>query len=471
MTYVPHTEAERRAMLAAVGVATMEDLFEDVPVVRRFPPLALPPRLSELEVERECAELAAANLEVSRRPFFLGAGVYRHFVPATVDAVLQRGELFTAYTPYQAEASQGMLQAAFEYQSMICALTGMEVANASHYDGATALAEAVLLALAAGKGKRRRVLVWPTVDPRLRQVVRTYLRGANADLEDLPPGLLEDAAADELLLERIDEGTAGCVVQSPDFFGQFQPLGAVARRAHEVGALLIAIPDLIALGLFRSPGEDGADVVAANGQCLGIPPSFGGPHLGVFATRQEHLRRTVGRLVGEATDGDGERGYVLTLSTREQHIRRQRATSNICTNAALMAVAAAVYLATLGKSGLRSVSEICFQRAHAAARRLGELPDCRVNPQAPERPFFKEFVLELPLAAAEANRILLQEHGVVGGYDLGLLDPRWRNRLLLAVTETCSKDDIDRLVDGIEAAVQARRVAQESGREASREVR
>lgn len=434
MTYVPHTDEDRQSMLAAIGAPDLETLFDDVPASVRFPDLDLPPPVSEMEIDRELAELAGSNVDVTTRPSFLGAGSYRHYIPATVDTVLQRGELLTSYTPYQPELSQGMLQARFEYQSMICALTGMDVSTASHYDGSAALAEGVLLALGVGGPTRRRVIVPRTVNPSYRRVLATYLQSTDANL------------ADEGLL---DEHVAACVVQNPDFYGQLGPLSDFARRVHDVGALLIVIADPIALGMFRPPGHDGADIVVADGQPLGIPLSFGGPRLGILATKQQHVRRTSGRLVGETVDAAGDRGYVLTLTTREQHIRRERATSNICTDAALMAVAAAVYLSTVGSSGLRRIAELCYHKSHYAADRIGQLPGFTVNSHAPDRPFFKEFVIDLPVPATEVNRRLLAAHDIVGGYDLGHLDPEWRHRMLVAVTETCTRDDIDRLASGL----------------------
>jgi glycine dehydrogenase subunit 1 len=446
--YVPHTDADRQAMLDAIGVERLEDLFADVPQDRRFPDLALPPKSSELEVERELRELAARNVDGTQRPCFLGAGSARHYVPATVDAVLRRGEFYSSYTPYQPELSQGFLQATFEYQSMICRLTGMDVSTASHYDGATALAEAVLLALAAAGRDRDRVLVSPTLHPQYREVLETYLAGTSAVLE---LGEAPDPDASRLAA-RLDRRSAACVIQSPNFFGQLEPVRELAEAAHAAGALLVVVPDPIALGLFRSPGEDGADLVAAEGQPLGIPVCFGGPHLGILATKQAHLRRTAGRLVGKTLDAAGERGWVLTLSAREQHIRRERATSNICTNAALMALAAAVYLCTLGRAGLRRVAELCYHKSHHAASRIAALPGCRVNPQAPHRPFFKEFVVELPIPAERANRFLLEEFDIVGGHALGRHDPELERHLLLAVTEVHSRAEIDRLVTALEAA-------------------
>jgi glycine dehydrogenase subunit 1 len=448
MSYVPHTDQERDEMLAAIGVARMEDLFADVPAAVRFPALKLPPPISEIEIMRELQGLAARNFPVDPALSFLGAGTYHHFRPAVVDYVLSRGEFYTSYTQYQPEVSQGMLQALFEYQSMICRLTGMEVSTASHYSGATALAEAVLFALNAAAGKRGKIVLSPAVHPQYRALVRTYLRGTNAAtiVGD------EDISADlDRLKALVDRETAALVIQSPNFLGQCEPVDGLAEAVHRAGALLIVATDPIALGLFRPPGSYGADVVVAEGQGLGIPPSFGGPHLGIFAARMAQVRRLPGHLVGETVDAAGRRGYVLTLATREQHIRRAKATSNICTNSALCALGAAVYLATMGKSGLRRVAELCFHRSHYAAGEIDKLKGLAVNPQAPARTFFKEFVVRLPCPVAEVNAHLRERHGIVGGYDLGRDDPALANHMLIAVTEMNTRASIDRLVQGLAA--------------------
>jgi len=448
MTYLPHTDADRKAMLKIIGVDAPEDLFADVPAAVRFPILDLPVPCSELEIARDMRRLAGRNDAPPPEDCFLGAGTYHHYRPATVDYVLQRGEFYTSYTPYQPEISQGMLQAMFEYQSMVCRLTGMEVSNASHYDGATSLAEGVLLALNVAKRTRNRIILSPGIHPQYRQVVRTYLRGTDAEIV----GDANLAAGIGNLAALLDERTAALVVQDPDFFGQFAAVDGIAEAVHAAGALLIVVADPIALGLFRAPGSYGADIVVAEGQSLGSPPSFGGPHLGIFATRKVFVRGLAGRLVGETVDAAGRRGYVLTLATREQHIRRARATSNICTNAALVALAAAVYLATLGKSGLRRVAEICHHNSHYAAARIAELPGYAVNPQAPERPFFREFVVRLPRPAAEVNRIILDRQGITGGYDLTQDYPHLPHHMLIAVTEMNPPASIDRLVEGLRAA-------------------
>jgi glycine dehydrogenase subunit 1 len=444
MTYIPHTDGETGEMLAAIGLSRMDDLFADVPAALRFPTLDLPPPLSELEILGEMRALAARNLDVDPSLSFLGAGIYHHFRPATVDDVLRRGEFYTSYTQYQPETSQGMLQALFEYQSMICRLTGMEVSNASHYDGATALAEAVLLALNVGQDRRRKIIVSPAVHPQYRAVVRTYVSGIAATIVGDEDGRSEV----EALKRMLDDETAALVIQNPNFFGQCEPVDGLADAVHRAGALLIVVTDPIALGLLRPPAAYGADVVVAEGQSLGIPPSFGGPHLGIFATRMAHVRRISGHLVGETVDAVGRRGYVLTLATREQHIRRAKATSNICTNSAACALAAGVYLATMGQAGLRRIAELCYHKSHYAAAEIAKLAGFAVNLQTPTAPFFKEFMVRLPRPCAEVNA-RLREQGIIGGYDLGTDYPHLANQMLIAVTEMNTRASIDRLVGAL----------------------
>jgi glycine dehydrogenase subunit 1 len=324
---------------------------------------------------------------------------------------------------------------------MICRLTGMEVSNASHYDGATALAEAVLLALNVAQGRRSKVIMSPAVHPQSRAVVRTYLRGTHLAIIT---GDGDGRSDLDRLLRLLDGETAALVIQNPNFFGQCEPVDGLAEAVHRAGALLIVVTDPIVLGLLRPPGAYGADVVVADGQALGIPPSFGGPYLGIFASRMEYVRRLSGHLVGETVDAEGRRGYVLTLATREQHIRRAKATSNICTNSAVCALSAAAYLATMGKQGLRGVAELCFHKSHYAAAEIGRLKGFAVNPRG--RPFFKEFVVRLPRPPAEVNKMLREQHGIIGGYDLGRDYPHLADHMLLAVTEINTRAAIDRLV-------------------------
>jgi glycine dehydrogenase subunit 1 len=442
MTYIPHSPKERDAMLETIGVKKLADLFEAVPAEHRFPNLDLPPAITEMEAAAELGELAAANESTRDLVSFLGAGMYNHYIPSVVDHILRRGEFYTAYTPYQPEISQGTLQGIFEYQSLMAALTGMDVSNASHYDGATAAAEAVNLAWAQFRGKRTRVVISPTVHPQYREVIRTYTKGmdlelagddGNADLETGP----------ETLMELVDDNTMLVIVQYPDFFGRIFDYTRLIDLAHENGALVCVVANPTALALFKTPGEMGADVVVGEGQPLGIPMWFGGPSLGFFTTRKKYVHKMAGRLVGETVDNRGQRAYVLTLTAREQHIKRERATSNICTNQGLLALASAVYLSLVGKSGLRQVAELCYHKAHYAAEQLSQLPGMGL---CFGEPYFHEFALCVGQPVDEVNAHLL-EHGIIGGYDLGQDYPALKDHMLIAVTEMNSKEEIDALVD------------------------
>lgn len=435
--YISNTEQDRTAMMEAIGVGSVTELFDVVPADLRFPELRLPQPLSEPELMRILRRTSARNDDAASSSMFLGAGAYNHFVPSAVDAILRRSEYYTAYTPYQPELAQGTLQAIFEYQTMICALTGMDAANASHYDGATALAEAAMMALTATRNKRT-ILVAPTVHPQYRATLRTYTQGLGVTIKGD-----ENTAEDlETFLGHIDASTAAVIVQTPDFLGQMHDLKPIAEQIHAAGGLLIVAVDPIALGLFQNPGAAGADIVIAEGQPLGIPISFGGPYLGIFACKEQYVRRMPGRMVGATTDMNGDIGYVLTLQTREQHIRREKATSNICTNQGLMMLAATVYLALMGKHGLRHVANVCYQRAHYAAAQLAALPGFEVL--TPE-PFFKEFVLRTPRPVREINATL-REHGIIGGYDLTDSYPHLGSTMLVCVTEMNTRSDIDALV-------------------------
>lgn len=445
MSYIPHTDEDRRAMLAAIGVERLEDLYQAVPADVRFPDLDLPEGISEMEVVDELQVLSEANIDTRHYACFLGAGAYNHFLPAAVDHILRRGEFYTAYTPYQPEISQGTLQAIFEYQSLMCNLTGMEVSNASHYDGATALAEAVILALNHHRGKRRKIVLSPGVHPQYREVVRTYTQGMGVTAV----GDDECCRGPEDLAKMLDADTALVAVQYPDFFGHIQDFTALGKAAHDAGVLLCVVVNPLALGLLRPPSEFGADVVVGEGQPLGIPLSYGGPYLGIFTTRQEYVRKMAGRLVGQTTDSRGQRGFVLTLTPREQHIRREKATSNICTNVALMALASAVYLCLVGKHGLRRIAELCYHKAHYAADRIRRLKGYRLwNKGA----FFHEFVVACPRPVREINDVLLSEYEILGGYDLGQSYPELNDHMLIAVTEVNTKEEIDDLVRGLREA-------------------
>ena len=443
MVYIPHTDADREAMLEAIGVKGIDELFDCVPEQFRFPQLDLPAPLTEMEAAGELNEIADHNLSVNLTTTFLGAGAYYHYIPSVVDHILRRGEFYTAYTPYQPEVSQGTLQAIFEYQSMICALTGMEASNASHYDGATSLAEAVIMALNVQRGRRKRIVLSPAIHPHYRAVVRTYTQGMELEL-------VEDRAMADLesLKRALDGNTAVLAVQTPSFFGQMEDLTGLADEVHSAGGLLCVVTNPISLGLFTAPGHLGADIVVGDGQPLGIPLSLGGPYLGFFATRKRYVRKMAGRLVGETVDTKGKRGYVLTLSTREQHIRRQRATSNICTNQGLMMLAAAVYLSTMGKRGLRQVAELCFHKAHYAAAQIDALKGYSVV-QRHERPFFNEFAVQCPRPVAEINEYLLDNWGIIGGYDLANDYPQRKDQMLVAVTEMNTREEIDILATAL----------------------
>ena len=441
MTYIPISPAERDAMLETIGIKKIDDLFKDVPSKHRFPDLKLPPAVTEMEAATDLGDLASGNESVLDLACFLGAGAYHHYIPSVVDHILRRGEFYTAYTPYQPEVSQGTLQATFEYQSLITALTGMEVSNASHYDGATAVAEAVNLAYAQFRGKRTRVVISPTVHPQYRAVLRTYTQGMGLELAG------DDSSADletgpDSLGALVDANTALVVVQYPDFFGRIYDFTSLVGHAHAQGALVCVAANPTALALLKTPGGMGADIVVGEGQPLGIPLSYGGPYLGFFATRRQYVHKMAGRLVGETVDSRDQRAYVLTLTAREQHIKRERATSNICTNQGLMALASAVYLSVVGKTGLRQVAELCYHKAHYAAGELSKIPGFGL---CFSDPFFHEFSLCCPRPVAELNAHLL-EHGILGGYDLGQDYPALKDHMLIAVTEMNTRDEIDALV-------------------------
>jgi glycine dehydrogenase subunit 1 len=440
--FIPHTDADRAAMLGTIGIEKLEDLFWDVPAEQRFPHLNLPPAMSEMEVARELQEISLANESVFDLACFLGAGVYNHYVPAAVDAIIRRGEFLTAYTPYQPELSQGTLQAIFEYQSNVAALTGMEISNASHYDGATAVAEAVNMAHANFRGKRNKVILSSALHPQYRQTVRTYAEGSGVLLvgDEAEKDL---QASPESLIPFIDIDTALVIVQYPDFFGRIYDYTKLAEVTHAAGALLAISVNPISLGLLKPPGLMDADIVTGEGQPLGIPLSYGGPYLGLFATRTQYVRKMAGRLTGETMDTHGQRAYVLTLTAREQHIRRERATSNICTNQGLMALASTVYMSLLGKNGLRQVAELCYHKAHYAAKTIAQLPGFSLWSATP---FFNEFVVTTPRPVAEVNDHLL-EHDILGGYDLSQDYPALPNHMLIAVTEMNTREEIDRLVE------------------------
>ena len=438
MSYIPHSDAERQQMLSAIGVTTIEDLFDAVPATHRFPEIQLPEPLSEPEVIAELMGLAEANEAAQDFATFRGAGAYHHFIPSAVNHILLRGEFYTAYTPYQPEMSQGTLQVIFEYQSMMCALLGMEAANASHYDGGTSLAEAVTMANEVTRRKRSKVILSHAIHPHYREIVRTYHQGnhikvvgdrGRADIPDL--------------IDMLDSDTMMLAVSYPNFFGQIDDLKILSEKVHEAGALLCMVVNPMAFGMLKSPGELGADIVVGEGQPLGIPLSFGGPYLGFFATKQKYVRKIAGRIIGETVDADGTRGYTMTLRPREQDIRREKATSNICTNQGLMSIAAAVYLSLMGKQGMKSVSQLCYHKAHYAAKQIDALSGYEVDFS---KPFFNEFVVKCPRPVTEINSTLV-EYGIIGGYDLSQDYDHLQNHMLVAVTEMNAKAEIDELVE------------------------
>jgi len=441
--YLPLTEREREEMLRDMGLVSVEELFTDIPEQVRFAgEMNLFPPLSEAEVEKHLGYLAAQNYNLKDYICFLGGGIYDHFLPAVVQHVLGRSEFYTAYTPYQAEISQGVLQAIFEYQTLICRLTGMEIANASMYDGATAVAEAAVMS--CGTTRRGKVLVSRSVHPSYRRVLQTYFEARDLVLEEVP---MQEGSLDREGVEaRVDDDTAALVVQNPNFLGMLENYEGLAELLHGKGAKLVAAVDPLSLPMVKAPADYGADIVVGEGQSLGNPPSYGGPLLGFYAARQEFARRMPGRISGQTVDGEGNRGFVLTLQTREQHIRRERATSNICSNQALNALAAAVYLAAVGPRGMEEVASLCLQKAAYAREKITSLPGYRL---AFEGHYFKEFPVVLPGPPGELNRRLLEE-GIIGGLDLSEYYPELENTALVCVTEMRTREEIDKLVSRME---------------------
>ena len=435
MRYLPLTSEDRAEMLARIGVAHIDDLFADVPADKRLrEPPPLPPHKSEIEVERVLGRMAAKNVAAGTAPFFVGCGAYKHHVPATVDHLIQRSEFLTSYTPYQPEIAQGTLQYLFEFQTQVAMLTGMEVANASMYDGSTAAAEAVLMAHRVTK--RRKAIVAGNLHPHYRETIATISRLAEDELVVLPPA---PAGAEELV-DAIDETVSCVVVQSPDFYGHLHDLRPIAERAHAVGALLVAVvTEPVSLGLVTPPGAMGADIVVGEGQSFGNALSFGGPYVGLFATRQQFIRQMPGRLAGATVDAEGRRGFVLTLSTREQHIRREKATSNICTNSGLCSLAFTIHLTLLGEAGLRRLARINHANAITLADALAKVPGVSVLNTS----FFNEFTIRVPGDAAIVVEKLARK-GVLGGVPVSRLEPAradLRDLIVVACTETVTDDD------------------------------
>ncbi|MBV8132295.1 MAG: aminomethyl-transferring glycine dehydrogenase subunit GcvPA [Alphaproteobacteria bacterium] len=438
MRYLPLTDPDRREMLAAIGVDSIDALFADVPRAARLDgPVDLPRAMGEIEVERAISGMASRNVAAGSVPFFIGGGAYRHHIPAAVDHLIQRGEFLTSYTPYQPELAQGTLQYLFEFQTQVALLTGMEVANASLYDGATACAEAVMMANRVTR--RRKAVLSGAVHPHYREVCETYARFVGFEVAALDPA----PGGDEDPTGLVGRDTSCVVVQNPGFFGEIRDYSHLARHCHAAGALLVVVvTEVLSLGAIVPPGEMGADIVAAEGQSLGNALNFGGPHLGLFASRDKFVRQMPGRLAGQTVDADGRRGWVLTLSTREQHIRREKATSNICTNSGLCALAFTIHLALLGETGLTRLARLNHAAAIALAERLERIPDVRVLNQA----FFNEFALRLPRPAA-AVVDALAERGVLAGIPVSRLYPSWTELagiLLVAATEMTTTEDMDR---------------------------
>jgi glycine dehydrogenase subunit 1 len=432
MNYIAHSEAERAEMLESLGLKSVDQLFEVVPRHVRFPELKLPKALSELEVTRLMTGLAGQNTNVLSQPCFLGAGAYRHYVPSVIAHLAGRSEFFTAYTPYQPEVSQGTLQAIYEFQTMMGELYNMDIANASMYDGASALAEAAIMAV--NVTGRRKIVMPRTIHPDSRALVRTYTE---------PQGLLvEEYATLEEALDHLDDATAALLVQQPDFLGQLVDLQKLGEAAHAHKALFVVSAYPTAMGLLKPPGDFGADIVVGEGQPLGMTLSFGGPYVGIFTCRNEFIRQLPGRIVGKALDKDGKQGYVLTLRTREQDIRREKATSNICTNEGLIALIVTIYLSAMGKQGLRQVAEQSYHKAHYAAAEIAKLPGYAL---AFDGPFFNEFVVRCK--SVEKVQAACRKAGIIGGYDLGQVYPDLADCLLFCCTEMNTREEIDRLVE------------------------
>jgi len=445
LRYIPNSPDERTEMLHEVGLNSAAELFDSIPKdLRLSRNLDTPGALSEIELLAGFDRLAAKNLGAGRTSF-LGAGAYQHYIPTIVDHIISRSEFFTAYTPYQPEISQGTLQVIFEFQTLVCQLTGMEVANASMYDGSTALAEAVLMAERVTK--RSKVVACAAIHPEYVEVVNTYVQHAGIDFVEAQ--LNSETGQTSSLDGLLDDQTAALVVQSPNFFGCIEDVAALAKRAHAVGALLIVtITESISLGLLKAPGACGADIVVAEGQSFGVPLSFGGRYVGLFATREKYARQIPGRLVGEASDKQGRRGFVLTLATREQHIRREKATSNICTNEGLIALAATVYLETMGRRGLQEVAQQCAQKTAYAVKRIGDLEGFSIPFTGPR---FNEFVVRAPIAARDLLSRLASERNITGGLALSRYYADRKNDFLVCVTEINSRGEIDAMAEAIAA--------------------
>lgn len=437
--YIPNTPEDEQIMLEAIGLNSPDQLFDDIPANVHFRrELNLPKAKSELEVKSYLTKLAEKNCSLSEMPGFLGAGAYDHYIPSIINHIISRSEFYTSYTPYQPEISQGTLQYIFEYQTLICNLTGMDVANASLYDGGTAVAEAALMA--ASVSRKDEIIISKAVNPNSRRVLKTYAHTQNLKVIEVD---IKDGSTDlEELANKVNDNTAAVIVQSPNFFGIIEDLQATGEIVHKVKkALFVASVDPISLGILKRPGDLGVDVVVGDGQPLGMSLSFGGPYLGFLAAKKDYIRKLPGRIVGETTDLDGKRSYVLTLTAREQHIRREKATSNICSNQGLNSLVAAIYMVTMGKEGLKEVATQCAKKAHYAFDQITK--SGKYKPLF-DKPFFKEFAITSDLDAKAINDALLEEK-IVGGYHLGEEYPQFEKGILYAVTEKRTKEEIDKL--------------------------
>ncbi len=443
MNFIPNSNEQSQAMLERIGVNSIEELFSDIPKnVRLNRPLAIPPALEEQQLVRHVKALAAKNANLGEYLSFLGAGAYDHYVPSFVNHLLLRSEFYTAYTPYQPEISQGTLTAIYEFQTMVCELTGMDMANASMYDGASAMAEAGLMA--CDSTRRKQIIVSQTVNPEYREVIRTYLKGR--DLEILEIAYTEGLTDLTMLEKLISSKTAAVLVQNPNFFGSLEEGTRLAEITHAAGALFVVSVNPVSLGLLKAPSDYGADIVVGEGQPFGNPVSYGGPFLGFMACKEKFVRRMPGRIVGATVDSEGRRTFVLTLQAREQHIRREKASSNICSNEALCALAFTMHLSALGKQGIGKLAGLNIQKAHYAAERVASLEGFELAFGAP---YFNEFVVKTTLDPARINAELLKDK-ILGGLDLGSQYPELKNHLLFCVTETKTREDIDRLVARLE---------------------
>jgi len=437
MRYIPNTNADRDQMLSGTGLKTVEDLFNVVPKKVRSDTVGVVPRdgISEIELKKTLEALADKNTNTKENVSFLGGGSYNHFIPSTVSHIIGRSEFYTAYTPYQPEMSQGMLQSIFEYQSLICDLTGMDACNASLYDGATAMAEAA--ASAAHVTGRKVILISRAVNPNCRQVIKTYANGSGLEVIEFGYDKILGISDIDDAEKKVSDKTACLILSNPNFFGCVEDIAKFTELARSNGALSIVSIDPISLGILKLPGELGVDIAVGEGQSLGLPQNFGGPYLGIFAVKKEYLRLMPGRIVGETVDTKGQRGYVLTLQAREQHIRREKAFSNICSNEALCALASTVYMATMGKSGIKGVAEQCLQKTNYAKKQLSKHVVFR-------SPSFKEFVIKTSKPVDEINQRLI-ENNIIGGLDLGGLYPELKDHMLIAVTERVRKESINKL--------------------------